>query len=450
MGLISTSLLYLRRKFIQTMILVLMVGLIVLGEVIGILLYVTSVQAEIDAYNYIGAALLFDDWNLSWSLDLSQEDYDAIRQLDHVIGLYNWREIVVTPVGTENVKIHTGVDPSTQEVTEEPLYSGDDMTIVAETDIWLDDDFRWESSVSVIAGEYPDSENGGIMVESRYAETNNLEVGDTVSFYSETYDAEAELVICGIYKVDSDFEILSSNGYGTAVYIYSPYNVIYMEYFTAIEVFGVSTTENGCGIYVDDLDNIDEVSEELREMFGEDINIYDNTDSYLNDECKIVRLMRKMALVIMVTIFVLGSVLLLLALSMFASQFQEEAGRFLVLGRSRRWCVCRFGFITLCYIVAGLALGMLVYALVGDALSNVIWDVSSDVISNSVGRAAGVYETPNYRQGFAVTVDMAAVYAPVYLAALAGAMAVVWAVTLVIPLRSVLRSRARTLLQDAR
>lgn len=450
MGLISISLLYLRRKFIQMMILVLMVGIIVIGEIIGMLLYATSVQAEADAYNYIGAALLFDDWGLSRSLDLSQEDYDAIRQLDHVIGLYNWREIVVTPVGTENVKIHTGVDPSTQEVTEEPLYSGDDMTIVAETDIWLDEVFRWESSVSIIDGEYADGENGGIMVESRYAETNNLEVGDTVSFYSETYHVEAELVICGIYEVDSDFEILSTNGYGTAVYIYSPYNVIYMEYFAALEVFGITTTENGCGIYVDDLDNIDEVSDELREMLGEDINIYDNTDSYYEDECKIIRLMRKMALVIMVTVFVLGSVLLLLALSMFASQFQEETGRFLVLGRSRRWCVCRFGFITLCYIVVGLALGMLVYALVGDALSAVIWDVSSDVISNSVGRTHNVYDTPNYGQGFAVTVDMAAVFAPVYMAALAGVLTAAWAVTLVFPLRSVLISRTRTLLQDAR
>ncbi len=218
MGIIKTSLIYLKRKYVQTVIMVLMIGGIVLGVVVGVLLYSTSVRAEEDAYDYIGAALYFDGEGVE-GFKLTRKDYEEIRHLDHVVGVDQWKEIIVTPVGTENVKIHTGVDPSTQEVTEDSIYSGDDMTIVAEMDIYLDDTFRWESSVSIISGDFPDYENGGIMVESRYAETNNLEVGDTAVFYCGVYDVEAELVICGIYEVDSDFEVLSSNGYGESVYI---------------------------------------------------------------------------------------------------------------------------------------------------------------------------------------------------------------------------------------
>lgn len=444
MGLIQSAFLYFKRRYIQTILITSLLGLIVLGECIGLLLYGTSVQAEKDAYVYNGAAIYFEGENLS----LTREDYNQIEQLDYVEGVDLWSEIRVTPVDTENVKTHTGTDPIEGDQNDRGV--GDDMIILAQMDIPLMDAFRWEASVSVLDGTYADYENQGIMVESRYAEQNSLSVGDSVTFYSESTETEADLVICGIYRVETDFEILDSNTEGTSVYIHSPYNTIYMDYYAAQELLGIDTTpsETGAELYVDEINHVNAVAEELQQLLGEDIDVYDNTTAYLEDECRIVGLMRKMSQIICTMVFVLGFLMVLLVLSLFSEQYKAENGKLLVLGYSRRWCVARFLWITLLYVIGGAIFGIFLYLIGGNLISSLIGDVSMNVISDSIYFVTGGYTTPNFNQGFAVTVSTSAVFAPKYLAVLAGVLMAGWLITLLLPLHAVFTSRPRKLLES--
>ena len=161
------------------------------------------------------------------------------EEMDFETGLGAWRELIADPVDTENVKEHKGIDPENKDVSNR----ADKMVIIANMDVQQYSLFSWEKNVSLIEGEFPTYKNKGIIVEQRYAKKNNLKVGDEVKYTIGDQSEATSLQICGIYKVDSDFEIYDSNEEGTSVYIHSPYNSIYVDYDYIVELLGLEYTE---------------------------------------------------------------------------------------------------------------------------------------------------------------------------------------------------------------
>ena len=200
---IETAIIYIKRNKIKSLIIILIIATIILGEIIGLLLNNASEKSERDAYLYNGAALVIEDDNGGFT----KSDYDEIRKVKYVTGLGAWRELIADPVDTENVKEHKGIDPENKDVSNR----ADKMVIVANMDVQKYSLFSWEKNVSLIEGEFPTYKNKGIIVEQRYAKKNNLKVGDEVKYTIGDQPEVTSLQICGIYKVDSDFEIYDSN-----------------------------------------------------------------------------------------------------------------------------------------------------------------------------------------------------------------------------------------------
>lgn len=46
-------------------------------------------------------------------------------------------------------------------------------------------------------------------------------------------------------------------------------------------------------MYIDKIEHIDAVKKQLKKMYGDNVEIYDNTSNYLDSECKVVGLMEK-------------------------------------------------------------------------------------------------------------------------------------------------------------
>lgn len=436
---LESAILYLKRNKAKTIIIVISIAVIILGEIVGLLLGSASEKTEKDAYLYNGAALIINDE----SGNFTKADYDNIRKIDHVTGLGGWMESVVLPMDTSNVKDHTGEDPVDRDVRG----YADRMVFVASMDVAKYSIFSWEKNVSLVEGEFPSYENKGIIVEQRYAQKNGLKVGDCTKYQIGDTKQEAELRICGIYKADTDFEILDSNDEGTSVYIHSPYNTIYLDYDFWVESMNLEyTAATGSEIYVDDKENIDSVKEKLEEMYGSDVQIDDNTSTYLDTECRVVGLMGKTSKMICWMWLVLGEIILLLIFSFFTLQYQKETGLFMILGRSRGWCIGRFMIIGLGYIVGGLILGICLYGILGNGICSLISNISGDVISNSISRAIGGYETPGIHQGFEVRISMGLFFNFKNIFTLLGLAAMSWCFVLILPIWSSLKNNARKLL----
>lgn len=437
---IYTAVLYLWRNKVRTIIMILLAALVFLGEMVGLLLKNVSRQAAEDAYVYNGAAILFEGEDLN----LTRDDYETIRKIPYVLGVGNWKELVVQPLDSRNVKEHTGVSPK-----EDIRGVADKMVIVAHMDTAMYRLFRWEKAVTLREGKFPSYDNQGLLIEKRYADLNHLKAGDFVSYSVDENGQTVTLKICGIYEADSEFEILETNEEGASVYIHSPYNTMFLDLDYATELLGLNyDAATGGEIYVDEPEHIQNVADELHHIFGKKIKIYDNTTNYLEDECRIVGLMDKVSVLICFFVLAMGEIIILLIFSFYANQYKKESGLFLVIGESRGWCVGRYSLICAGYIVGGFLVGIIAYQMGAGMICNFISDVSMKVISSSRNTGYGGYVTPGLGQGFQVMVSRKLLYAQNNRMILAGMAGFTWLVALLMPLHSIFTSRPRTLLDS--
>lgn len=435
---IHSTKLYLWRNKGRTLLFLMVLGVIFLGEMIGLLLSTVSAQAREDAFAYNGAALYME----SGSLKLTFADYDRIRELDHVLGIGNWKEIVVNPLDTKNVKDHIGQTP---DIDVRGL--ADAMVIIAYMDTPMYQLFRWEKAVSLVKGTFPERGSNGVLIEQRYAQANELDVGDEVNYGAREEDKEMTLRVCGIYEVDSEFEILDDNTEGASVYIHSPYNTMFMDYEYALQLLEFDNiAETGGEIFTDDVRYTKQVADELYQLFGDRIRIYDRTTTYLEKECRVVGLMEKTSSLISYAVLAIGGILLLIIFSLYSEQYKRETGLYLVLGESRARCMARYALVTACYVLGGLLIGILLYQIGGDYICSRIYDSSAEVIRKSMNIAGGGYSVSGLAIRFEIRVNATMFYTVQNLLSLLGIAAISWLITLLLPLHSVFTARPRTLL----
>lgn len=432
--------LYLTRNKIRTGIILLILVIVFWGEMVGQAMYNTAEEGEKRAFEYNGAAL----YMISDEVDITKDMYKKIKEIEGVRGVGNWKELIVLPEKTQNVKTHTGVDP--EETSSDKL--SEKMVIVAMMDIPLYSTFRWEESVQLLEGSFPNEDIQGILVEEHYAEQNHLSVGDKAEFIVEEYDKSISCNICGIYQVDTDFEITEENTEGDGVYIYSPYNAIYMDYDYAQQIVQFEPDAlHHAEIYLETIDDVEPVKEELYQLFNNKVEIYNNAESYLHGECAVVSSLKNISEIICLMLFFVGMIVLLITLSFFAQQFQYETGIYQALGESRKKCLMLNVFIMGAYIVTALMIAGIIYGVSSNMIISILNQKISDIIKENAGTVIRPYITHNFQQGFSLTVGRSSFYNVSLYGRMLGISFVSWIFAMALPLYAVIVAKPRDLLQ---
>ena len=391
---------YVLRKPMKSIILCIIFTIIFLGELIGIGTYSVAKKGEEDAFRYLGPAISIE----SEDGKLTDKDYDNIASLEHVKGVNNWNENRVTPVDMNIVKEYTGVSPDLNSEGDTKNFNSAVLLALMNTELYSW--FRYEKAVSLISGVYPSYENQGILIESRFAKQNGLNVGDDATFVIEESGDELTYKVCGIFQVDSDFVITDENTLGDGVFILSPYNVFYINYEYASETIGFeSRLPYGCSVFVDKMENVDKVGVQLRELLGEDIDIYNVTSGYLSNEVSVVTLMKNYSFMILGYVSLIGCIIMLLVLTFYASQYRRESAIFIALGYKKRQVILQYGLSMLLIIIVSFLIAGFIYFFTANGiiggLANIAENIAPDPMFGS-----GPYEIPNLGQGFSLEFDM--------------------------------------------
>lgn len=400
MNIIKESLIFLKRNIVFSIFICIVLFLILSGELISFALMQEVKNGEQEAYNYNGFALYIE----AVDGQLSNEDYMFLSQIEHVTGIGgHFREITATPVDTNNVKEHTGADVPNENTTD-----ADNMVIVAMMDLKNYDIFRREKNVTVIEGEFPDID--GIMIERRYAELNHISVGDFVNYTA--FDEQISLKVVGIYFVDSEFEVLETNDISDSVYIYSPYNVIYMEYEYALEVFDQIEDDrgSGCNIYIDKPENVETVKSIIENYKGSQVDIYDNTTQYMENECAIINSLSKISRMLQISILITGTIIMFIVISFIYEKLRHDTAVYLMLGEKRIYVLMRNLIIFVLYGVLSFALSWII---VFCAQNVIIYAVNKMLYSYASVNNNGfntMYIIPDIGNGFYLELDKYSIF----------------------------------------
>ena len=401
MNIFQCAKVYVLRKPMKSIILCIIFVLIFLGELIGIGTYSIANKGEGDAFHYLGPAISIE----SEDGKLTDKDYKNIASLEHVEGFSNWKENRVTPVDMNIVNDYTGVSPDVNSEGDTKNFNSAVLLALMNTELYSW--FRYEKAVSLISGFYPSYENQGIIVESRFAKENGLNVGDEAIFVIEESGDELTYKVCGIFQVDSDFVITDENTLGDGVFIYSPYNVIYINYEYASETIGFeSRLPYGCNIFVDKMENVDQVGMQLRELLRENIDIYNVTSGYLSNEVSIVTLMKNYSFMILGYVSLIGCIIMLLILTFYASQYRHESAIFIALGYKKRQVILQYGISMLLIIIVSFLVARLIHFLTANGIIGGLANIAENVAPGPMFGSGAPYDIPNLGQGFSLNLDM--------------------------------------------
>lgn len=391
------------RKPMRNAILCAIFVLIFLGEYTGIYLYSIAKQGEKDAFKYNGFAISI----YGEDLNMTESTYSEILSIPHITGVNNWKEAISESDEIVCVKDHIGKDPDASQTDDD--WNTNSFVMLALMDTSLDSWFYCEKTVSLTEGTYPTAENGGVMIENRLAKLNALTAGDEITFKIDEFGKECTLQICGIFKADTDFVIMENNNMGEEVYKYSPYNRVFVNYATLAEIGNYEAyPSEGCQVFVDDAENVDEVAVSLRVLFGDKAEIYNNTTTYLEHSCSAVSIMKKFSSLILGGVFTLGSVVLLILFAIFAHQYRYESGIFLALGTGKHKALAQFFLSMLILILISLCVVAIIFSISSDfiitAVDKFVFRASSlSSVSNGV---AGPYAYTSLGLGFQLNADV--------------------------------------------
>lgn len=432
------------RKPVKTIILCTIFVFIFFAALVGICLDNIAIQGEQDAFVYHGASVFLE----TESQKLTFEDYKQINDIDHVLGTFVINSSVALPIGSENVKEHTGVDINNSNGSD-PLR--DYISILSLMDVEHYSLFQREEAVSLIKGEFPDNENKGALIESRYAEQNNLDIGDSLTFQLQDTEKICQFRICGIYKIDSDFVILDSENIVEGIYTFSPYNNILLDYESSIEQMKFEPDyQIGCGIYVDRMENNESVAAALKAIFGDKVKIYLESPKQFRETFGVISIIREYAQMILIGICGIGGILLLIIFTFIAGQYRYECGIFLVLGEKKCRTVLRYIVSMFILVIVSLILAIIIYHFTAESLINKINDTANWVVSQGKENiyVVGPYETPALGQGFQLELNTAIISNIKTIAMIIGYVIGCQLLAMIVPLYQIYTTKTRNILNN--
>lgn len=444
MNLLKSILLEYVRKPIKTSILGIMFILIIISAFVGISLHNIAKEGEQDAFVYHGASVFLE----GESLNLTLEDYKKINNIEHVLGTFVFNSSVALPIGSKNVKEHTGAEIKKSNASDS---IGDYISTLSLMDVEYYSLFQREKAVSLIKGEFPNDINNGALIESRYAKENNLDIGDNITFQLQESDKICEFKICGIYQVDSDFEILDADNVSENIYTASPYNIILLNYETAIEQMGFTPNyQNGCGIYVDRAENNERVAASVKEIFGDTADVYSETTKDFNETFGVISIMQNYSYIVLIGICGIGGILLLIVLSFFANQNSYECGIYLALGEKKYRIALRYIISMFALIIVSFMFAIIIYHFTASFFVSTINENATRIMNHNGGglSAVGPYDTPDLGQGFKLALNIATVYSFESIVIIIGYMLGCLVLSLLIPIYQIYIIKPRNILNS--
>lgn len=374
------------RKPLKNGIIIGVISLILLGELVGLCLYNVSEDGLKSSFIYNGPAYYFD------AVEMGDDLLQKVLSIPHVVGVDSrrWWEDAV-PVELTRVNTNTGY-----QIEQTPEQAKNNtMTIMANVDTTMDQWFRWEPAISLESGEYPTVENKGILIEKRFAMQNSLKVGDEISY--DINGIVCNFVVCGIYHIASDFELLENSDFAQIkdIYKYSPYNRVYTNYFYMAPQMGIDLSDLGMWrVYVDSIENCDSVVNVLRQTLGEDAEIYDNISGFSKSAGAVAFRLQNISKLILVYIMLFGCIILLIVLTYYANQYRYDCGIMMALGYEKPRIAAYYLTTNFLLILSAMIVSIGLYYIVGNIIISGVEHFTNVVPSGGISfyRVKGLEE----------------------------------------------------------
>lgn len=431
------------RKPARSILLCVILVLIFFGELAGIYLYSLAKQGEQDAFQYNGAAInVYGE-----ELNMTKETYDKMFDIPGVFGINQWKEARGESAQLTIVKDHEGMTPDVAQTSDD--WNENSFPMIALMDVSLFSWFYHKNGVSLTAGTFPTEENGGVLIERRLAQQNNLSIGDTIDFNVSTADfnQECSLPICGIFTADTDFIVTEDNTVGEKVYQYSPYNKIFIHYTTLANIGDFAPySPNSCQVYVDKLENVEEVAASIGVLLGDSAQISDNTSSMVKTGGP-VAIMKRFSLLILGGVLILGNVVLLILFALYGRQYRYESGIYLALGCDKRQVILQYFLSMLFLIFISLFLGGILFLLLSKTIMSQAGHMVAEANSFQLNSMIRPYYYSNLGVGFKLNTNVSGV---VGISGPLGILAIAiffLLVAMLIPIYSVLKTKTKELLR---
>lgn len=382
------------RKPLKNGIIIGVVSLILLGELIGLCLYNVSESGLESSFIYNGPAYYFDNVAISDAL------LHKVQSIPHVVGIDSrkWWENAV-PVGLSRVNSNTGY-----QIEQTPEQAKcNTMTIMANVDTTMDQWFRWEPAISLENGEYPTVENKGILVEKRFALQNDLEIGDEISY--DISGTICKFIVCGIYHVDADFELLENSNFAQLedIYKYSPYNRVYTNYFYMASQIGMDFNDLGPWmVYVDSIENCDIVASMLRSILGKDAEIFDHISDFSKSAGAVAFRLQNISKLILVYILLFGCIILLIVLTYYANQHRYDCGIMMALGFEKPRIATYYLMSNLPLMLSAVIVSIVLYYIAGNVIISGVESITN-VVS---GKGISFYRVVGLEEPFTISANL--------------------------------------------
>ena len=382
------------RKPMKNGIIIGVISLILLGELIGLCLYNVSESSLKRSFIYNGPAYYFD------GVAVDDELLQKVQSIPHVVGIDSrkWWENSV-PVGLSRVNSNTGY--KIEQTPEQASHNT--MTIMANVDTAMDQWFRWEPVISLENGEYPTVENKGVLVEKRFSLQNNLRIGDEVSY--DINGTICNFVICGIYHIDADFELLEDFDFAQLedIYKYSPYNRVYTNYFYMAPQVGMDLSDLGPWmVYVDSIDNCESVASTLRSILGKDAEIYDHISDFTKSAGAVASRLQNISKLILVYIMLFGCIILLIVLTYYARQYRYDCGIMMALGYEKFRIVIYYLMSNLLLMLSAVIVSIILYYIFGNVIISGVERITN-VVSN---KGISFYRVKGLEEPFTISASL--------------------------------------------
>lgn len=347
--LIRRTLIFVKRKYTESIIQVVLLFLLFSFFFSGVVMYHSTAMYRDQALADIGASL-----QVSHLPELDEALLDGtdpqiittIEKLPHVMSVDVATPSLsgpCIPVGLETVKTHTGYDPERQPSSifseEEERTQMNCVNISGCSAISLRDQFRKKLSV-ITEGTFPTQDVPGVLVSRSFAQLNDLNINDNIKLkylYSDDQESAIEATIIGIYDTSLRFEVLKDNDMGTAVYMASPYNAVFVDFDTASRILGRENTIHNFKVYVDSPRYLDDVQNELLSLSLDwsKYQIYNETLSYYSEYASQIDTVFSNSLRLIILTSTIGIILFIVVYSIWNKQRIRDIGIFEALGENK-------------------------------------------------------------------------------------------------------------------
>lgn len=372
MGIIKRTIMELCRKPFRSISLLLLFCVLCLMSMMGEIV-IHSIEQYVDhvtvreglGIKVKGEALINVKGNV---FSMNEQILSELSNLNGVIG-YNTRdsyEIECKPMNCRNIPYQETDNLAAVKNTEK-------ITIIGNLNTNMWEGFRCGDLV-LTQGEYPSMKNQGVVIDSIFAEQNNLQIGNSIEVLDDISLQKKELKITGIYQtiVPPKIENITTNG---TYFMVSPSSYLFCDLVTFHKLSDLEDFDSSLLFFVDSYESIDKVYKEIQEkesssQMEEITKTSEHGMAYTTD---IIYSMKNIINKLLVFIYSVGLIILTLMTVLWMRDHSYETGIYIALGLQKYKIVLYYGIEIVIIVIVGGGLSILLsYVLLSKQGSNII------------------------------------------------------------------------------